>query len=295
VWDDALGVLLWVDSPAYTQGAWKGSIVYAFRPSDGKTFTVAQYDDDIVGSVMPRKGGGIVLAISRTTASSISNTFQTDSWNSGFYSMDVDPQTFKGSNLALLASLPAGSPGKFNNGNSDPMGRYWAGTYCPDGGSCSVWVLDRSANGYSVRKGISDIQHPNGLVWNEAGTQLLFSNTGMNAVFKYSYSLTDGTASNATRFIQGGAGLLDSMCGLADGSLVIANPGSSQLQRYGADGEVSCTIRVPSNFVASCAFAPNGDLYIPTGRNGGSATGPAGWLFMTTGLGPGVKVTPVDA
>jgi hypothetical protein len=34
VWHAALGVLLWVDTPAYTQGAWVGSILYAFRPSD---------------------------------------------------------------------------------------------------------------------------------------------------------------------------------------------------------------------------------------------------------------------
>merc|ERR1719183_3139707 len=116
----------------------------------------------------------------------------------------------------------------------------------------------------------------------------------MNAVFKYSYSLKDGMASNGTRFIQGGACLLDSMCGLEDGSLVITNPGSSQLQRFTSKGETSCTIRVQSNFVASCAFAPNGDLYIPTGRNGGSSTGPAGWLYKTSGLGLGIEPTPCD-
>merc|ERR1719316_913960 len=209
---------------------------------------------------MPRKDGGIVMAISKASGT------RDEEYSSAFYSMDVDAQTFKGSNLEMLASLPAGSPGKFNNGNCDPQGRYWAGTYCPSGGSCSVWVLERSGNGYNVRKGISDIQHPNGLIWNKAGTELLFSNTGANAVFKYPYSLKDGTISEGTRFIQGGGALLDSMCGLEDGSLIITNPGSSQLQRFSPEGEEQCTIPVESNFVASCAFHPNGDLYIPTGR-----------------------------
>jgi sugar lactone lactonase YvrE len=285
VWHKDLDVLLWVDSPAFTQGAWAGSIVYAFRPSDSKTFIVAKYDEDIVGSVMPRKSGGIVMAISKVSGGQ---------FDSAFYSMDVDPHTFQGSNLVKLAALPAGSPGKFNNGNCDPIGRYWAGTYCPNGGSCSVWVLERSSNGYNVRKGISDVAHPNGLLWNMNGTELSFSNTGMNAVFKYPYSLKTGTISEGKRFIQGGGALLDSMCGLEDGSLIIANPGSSQLQRFTPAGEASCIIPVESDFVAACTFHPNGDLYIPTGRNGGSAAGPAGWLFKTSGLGRGIQPTACD-
>lgn len=244
-----------------------------------------RFESDIVGSVMPRKGGGIVLAISKADG---------DGYSSSFNAMDVDSVTFIGSNLVRLASLPSGSPGKFNNGNCDPLGRYWAGTYCPNGGSCSVWVLESSGGNYTVREGISGIQHPNGLVWNAEGTQLLFSNTGMNAVFKYSYNLQDGTVDNGERFIQGASGLLDSMCGLADGSVVIAQPGSSQLQRYTQEGAPSCTIAVPSNFVASCAFGPNGDMYIPTGRNGADPTGPAGWLYRTSGLGSGIDPTPCD-
>jgi len=279
VWHADLDALFWVDSPAYTDGGWKGSIIYAFRPSDSKTFTVMTLDADIVGSVMPRKSGGIVLAITKD-----------DGGASSFNALDVDPETFVGSNLVELASLPAGSPGKFNNGNCDPAGRYWAGQ---NGGS-SVWVLERSGDSYNVRKGIDNVWHANGLVWSKDGTQLLFSDTGRNQVVKYDYSVETGMATNGMTFIQGSSGLLDSMCGLEDGSLVIAEPHSSQLQRFSPDGQLSCSISVPSDFVAACAFTPSGDLYIPTGRNGSPATGPAGWLFKTSGLGPGLQPTPCD-
>merc|ERR1719162_246962 len=60
VWHDLLQVLLWVDSPAFTP-AWAGSVIYAFKPKENKTFIVTTFDADIVGSVMPRKAGGVVL------------------------------------------------------------------------------------------------------------------------------------------------------------------------------------------------------------------------------------------
>merc|ERR1712151_173321 len=115
VWHSLLEALLWVDSPAFTP-AWTGSIIYAFKPSNNKTYTVIRFDAAIVGSVMPRKGGGVVLAISEPHGGGYTSSFQT---------MDIDAGTLQGTNLVHLATLPLDTKGKFNNGNCDPAGRFW--------------------------------------------------------------------------------------------------------------------------------------------------------------------------
>lgn len=286
VWHEALQAVIFVDSPAFTP-AWSGSIVYAYKPADGATFEVYRCDTCTVGSVMPRRLGGLVLAISIPSGTGFVSSVRT---------LDVDPNTFSGSNLQTVVDIPLDTKGKFNNGNCDPSGRLWVGTF--DYGfeaelQGKVWVIERQNASLHLRVGIDGIGHPNGLVWNPEGTELLFSRTYANEVLRYQYSLVDGTVASPDQVIVGDSGvdLFDSMCGFTDGSFIVTEPGFWRLKHYNSDGSLKCVQNLPgqsvSKFVASCAFA-GGDLYVPTGRNGGDDAGPDGWVFRVRGVDGGL-------
>jgi sugar lactone lactonase YvrE len=288
VWDISLQALLWVDSPAFTP-AWSGSVVYGFRPSDGQTFEIMRFETASVGFVLPRWGGGVMLGISRPNGDG--------SYASSFESLDVDTVTLKGSNLQHRASLPGDTKGKINNGKCDPEGRLWAGTF--DYGkeqeqSAKVWVLNEH---YDLNVAMDGLSHPNGYVFTDDGgdRKLLLSETFRNVVYEFEYSSESTTLGTPKVLVQGRAGeeLIDSICGLADGSFFATNPDPiGKLVRYSAAGEAMCetTVDVPnSHFVASCAFIGE-DMFVPSGRNGGSESGPDGWLYRFNGMGKGEDV-----
>lgn len=275
-WHTQLQALLWVDSPAFTP-AWTGSIVYAFCPRRQQTFEVLRYDEATVGSVLPRASGGIVFAVSEPLTGG-------QMFNNSFWAAEIDADSLKAGNVTMLASLPASTPGKFNNGKCDPTGRYLANTYeyGDESGKAAVWTLQQEAGQYTVEQTISGLNHPNGLVWVSNGTELLLSETADNAVYKYKYP-ADGTLGKPQTWIVGDDSVLfDSMCGLQDGSVLIADPKHGRLLHYSEAGLPLCQLPVPgvTEFVASCTFdADGGELFVPTGRNGGGTQGPAGWLF----------------
>jgi sugar lactone lactonase YvrE len=292
VWDERLQALLWVDSPAFTP-AWSGSIVYGFRPSDGETLEVMRFETATVGTLLPRKAGGLVLGISRPNSEG--------GFVSSFETLDVDASTLKGSNLQQIASLPGDTKGKFNNGKCDPEGRLWVGTF--DYGkeaerAAKVWVLKPGDNGPELSVAVDGLSHPNGYIFTGTG-KLLLSETYDNVVYEFDYSPESTSLGIPEVLVQGKAGeeLIDSICGLADGSFFATNPDPiGKLVRYSAAGETLCetTVDVPnSHFVASCAFVGE-DMYVPTGRNGGSDSGPDGWLYRFGGMGEGEVVTPCD-
>jgi sugar lactone lactonase YvrE len=292
VWDESLQALLWVDSPAFTP-AWSGSIVYGFRPSDGETYEVMRFETDTVGTVLPRKAGGLVLGISRPNGDG--------SFASSFETMDVDTATLQGSNLQQIASLPGDTKGKFNNGKCDPEGRLWAGTF--DYGkeseqSAKVWVLKHGNDGLELSVAADGLSHPNGYVFTNDG-KLLLSETFRNVVYEFEYSSESTQLGTPKILVQGRPGeeLIDSICGLADGSFFATNPDPiGKLVRYNAAGESLCetNVDVPnSHFVASCAFVGE-DMFVPSGRNGGSDSGPDGWLYRFSAMGKGEDVTPCD-
>lgn len=293
VWHDALQALLWVDTPAFTP-AWSGSIIYAFRPKEDKTYTVSTFDKATVGALMPRKSGGVVIAISRPQSNGMTSTFE---------AMDIDNSTLAGSTLRVLATLPTDTKGKFNNGNCDTEGRLWAGTF--EYGKESdlqgkVWILERKGKEYDVKVGIDGVAHPNGLIFSPDGSQLLFSDTFHNVVYRYKLSAgkIDGAGEKLVEGKQGEA-LIDSMCGLTDGSFYVMNPNPiGKISYYSADGSLNCDGHVSapnSHFMASCAFAPNaGEMYVPTGRNGGGSSGPDGWLYRFSNVHGGMAPTPCD-
>jgi len=308
VWDASLKVLLYVDAPACSTSSsvatascdWSGSIVYAFNPVDHSTHEVMSFKTATVGSIMPRRdGGGAVMAI-------------TDSDTSTIRTMDIDPITLKGSNLQVIVTLPSSAVGKFNNGNCDAEGRYWVGTFNyghEELWQGKVWVLRPAADGhgYGVSVGIDHIGHPNGLFWRNNGTELLFSRMYLNVVEKYDYSMAEGKVVGKGSILarepasekasdDSNAKLFDSMCGFKDGSFLVTGPHLGVLRYFGADGQHKCDIKMPiapATFVASCAFVGD-DLYIPTGRNGGSPDGPGGWLYRIRGVAGGVEANSCD-
>ena len=101
IWDARAGRLYWVDIEA--------GRLHAFDPGDGsdRVFELGQR----VGTVVPRAGGGVMLAL-----------------EGGFAALDL--QTGR--------STPAGGPAepldglRFNDGKCDPAGRFWAGTISLD-------------------------------------------------------------------------------------------------------------------------------------------------------------------
>lgn len=221
-----------------------------------------------------------------------------DLFTSTVRTLDVNPQTFAGSNLQVVATLPADTRGKFNNGNCGPDGKYFVGTFeygkeIENKGK--VWVLRPNVNGsgYVPTVVIDNIGHPNGLLWRKnywsGGWDVLFARTFINAVEEYDYNTTSGDLVGEPKqlvTLGDDDGLLDSMCGLDDGSFLVADPHNNLFRHYHSNGDLKCTINVPiegSPFVASCAFAGD-DLYITSGRNGGDTDGKSGKLYRIRGV-----------
>ena len=96
VWDPRIERLVWVDIP--------NNHVFRTDPATGET--TRRELDRAVGVVLPRAGGGYVAAL-----------------QDGFYVLpdEGDPE--------LIAAVEAENPAtRFNDGEIDPQGRFWAGT-----------------------------------------------------------------------------------------------------------------------------------------------------------------------
>jgi sugar lactone lactonase YvrE len=232
-----------------------------------------------VGTVVPRRSGGVMLALNHGFASL--------DLESGAVSLLVDPEKH----------LPAN---RFNDGKCDPAGRFWAGTMLNGAGESdpphgSLYSLDAN---HQVRQRLGHLRISNGIVWSLDKRTMYFVDSPDRRVDAFDYD--DATGEIGKRrvavTIAREYGMPDGMTIDAEGMLWVAGWGGGQVSRWHpATGKFLETIKVPASQSSACAFGgPNLDeLYITSARIGLDAATlanepHAGGLFVAR---PGVKGT----
>ena len=137
IWRASTGTLLWVDI--------LGSTLHEFDPSTGRD-AVTDVGQP-VGTVVPRRSGGVVLALA-----------------DGFVAMSDDGA------FTRLADVEAENPAvRMNDGKCDSRGRLWAGTmpFDEERPIGALWCLEAD---HSVRRILGGTKVSNGIVWSHDDT-----------------------------------------------------------------------------------------------------------------------------
>lgn len=264
IWHGPRQVLYWVDISA--------GYLHCHDPAANthRKFNLGR----MVGTVVPRRSGGVILAL-----------------DNGFASFDLDTET-----LIPIADPESHLPGnRFNDGKCDPAGRLWAGTMGVNPTTPSGHLYCLHAD-HSVHHHLDNLTISNGLAWSLDSQTMYFIDSLTQQVVAFDFDLAMGALSRPRVVIEipKEDGLPDGMTIDSEGKLWIALWGGHQVAQWDpVSGKRLRHIPVPASQVASCAFGgPDLEvLYITTARIGLSpsdlATQPlAGGLFKTR---PGVR------
>jgi len=230
-----------------------------------------------VGTVVPRRSGGVMLALQH-----------------GFASLDLESGA-----VTMLSDPEKHLPeNRFNDGKCDPAGRFWAGTMLNGAGESdpphgSLYSLDAN---HQVQRRLGHVRISNGLAWSLDKRTLYFVDSPEYRVDAFDYDDATGEIGNRRPAVTIARqyGLPDGMTIDAEGMLWVAGWGGGQVNRWNpANGQWLETIKVPASQSSACAFGgPNLDmLYITSARTGLDAATLAreplaGGLFVAR---PGVK------
>jgi len=243
-WDAEAGVLYWTDIPANRVHRLGG---------DG---THTEWDaGQPVGAVVPRAGGGLVLAA-----------------RDGF--LALDPGT---GGVSVLAAVEADVPGnRMNDGACDRAGRFFAGTMADDEspGAGALYLL---ATDHRLTRLISGVGISNGIGWSPDDRHMYYIDSLTYRVDEFDYEPGTGAIGNRRAFASVGAGgvMPDGLAVDSEGCVWVAAWGGGEVRRYAPDGRLTLTVDVPAANVTSCAFGGPGlrTLYITTAAGPGGAGG----------------------
>ena len=241
IWDADRRFLYWVDI--------LGCQVHIYDPvtRQDQVIDVGQY----VGTIVPRRSGGVMLAL-----------------HHGFASLDLET-----GQVEIVVEPKESLPGnRFNDGKCDPAGRFWAGTLALDG-TPNVASLYRLDADMSVHKMLGEVTCSNGIVWTLDNRTMYYIDTGLRRVDAFDYDHETGSISGrrAAFEVPTEMGYPDGSTLDSEGMLWVALWQGGAVSRWNpVTGELLQVVKVPAPNVTSCAFSgPNLDqLYITTARNG---------------------------
>ena len=162
--------------------------------------------------------------------------------------------------LDRLADPLAGRPDiRMNDGNVDPVGRYFAGSMAYDiaTGAARLWRLDHDG---SLHTALHDVTISNGIDWSPDGSLCYFADTPLDRVDVFDYDPASGALTGRRVFADTAAlpGLPDGLTVAADGSVWVAFWGGAQVCCFDPDGALAATVALPVSQVTSCAFGGAG-------------------------------------
>jgi len=233
-WDERSRTLLFVDLT--------GGMVFRYDQSGARlgSFSVGQE----VGAVVPRRDGGLVLAVRDGIAVA----------------------TESGEGLQLTAPVERDIPGnRMNDAKCDPAGRLLAGTMAFDLSphSAALYCVEPD---WSVERIVPDVTQSNGIAWGPGGSRMYFIDSATHGVDVFDYDVDTCSASNRRRLvtIDPAHGIPDGMAADDKGNLWVACFGGAAVRCYSPAGALLDEIFFPVTQVTSCAFGGSGlaDLYV---------------------------------
>jgi sugar lactone lactonase YvrE len=233
-WDERTQTLLFVD---LTAGA-----VFRYDRSGVKlgSFCVGQE----VGAVVPRRSGGLVLAVRDGVA--------------------VASETGEGFELtAPVERYTLGN--RMNDAKCDPAGRLLAGTTAFDFSPHSA-ALYRVEPDWSFGQIVRDVTQSNGIAWSPSGSRMYFIDSATQGVDVFDYDVGTGSVGNRRRLvaIERAQGIPDGMTADSRGNLWVACFGGAAVRCYSPAGVQLDEVLFPVTQVTSCTFGgPDlADLYV---------------------------------
>ena len=233
-WDERSRTLLFVDLT--------GGMVFRYDQSGVRlgSFSVGQE----VGAVVPRRDGGLVLAVRDGIAVT----------------------TESGEGLQLTAPVERDIPGnRMNDAKCDPAGRLLAGTMAFDLSphSAALYCVEPD---WSFERIVPDVTQSNGIAWGPGGSRMYFIDSATHGVDVFDYDVDTCSASNRRRLvtIDPAHGIPDGMAADDKGNLWVACFGGAAVRCYSPAGALLDEIFFPVTQVTSCAFGGSGlaDLYV---------------------------------
>jgi len=263
-WDEGDQRLWWVDIRA--------GLVHCFDPSGGDNATYEVGEQ--IGCLARREAGGLVIAT-----------------RSGLYLFDPDS-----GEKSCIAQPEADLPGnRFNDGGTDPVGRFWAGTMKDDGGPREArGRFYRLDDDHSVTAFFDPLFTTNGLAHSPDGKTMYYADTNQSiqTIWACDYDLDTGTPSGRRVLLdcRDLAGRPDGATIDIDGGYWFAGVGGWQVVRVTPDGRVDRIIEMPVEKPSKVMFggAAIDTLYVTSISEGTGEAGDqpeAGSLFAITGLG----------
>jgi sugar lactone lactonase YvrE len=233
-WDQRSMTLLFVDLT--------GGTIFRYDPSGTElnSFSVGQE----VGAVVPRRDGGLVLAVRDGIA----------------VASDA------GDNFELTAPVERDTPGnRMNDAKCDPAGRLLAGTTAFDFAPRAA-ALYRVEPDWSFDRIVRDVTQSNGIAWSPDGSQMYFIDSATQSVDVFDYDTDTGSAGNRRPLvtIERAHGVPDGMTVDSKGNLWVACFGGGTVRCFSPAGEQLDEVFFPVSQVTSCAFGGPGlaDLYV---------------------------------
>lgn len=224
-WDPSTGELLWVDI--------LGRRVHRFRVAESAPGPSFATDRD-VGAVVPRRNGGLALALA------------------GAYAL---LETGASEPATMIAVEPDRPENRMNDGKCDPAGRFWAGTmaYAGTPGAGSLYRLDPNL---SVTTMLQSVTCSNGLGWSPDGQTMYYIDTGTRGLDAFTFDPPTGEIADRRRIVDipPESGLPDGMTVDVQGGLWVALWGGGAVHRYLPDGTLDRILELPCRLVTSCAF-----------------------------------------
>ena len=175
--------------------------------------------------------------------------------------------------VRLIENPEAALPdNRFNDGKTDPAGRFWAGSMSLTGetGTGSLYMLDSNL---TINKKIENVSISNGLCWSLDNRFFYYIDTPTMEVVRFDYDIATGEISNKTTVITIPAkeGYPDGMTIDSEGMLWIAHWEGWQVARWDpSSGNKIDSIHLPVSLVTSICFGGENmdDMFITSARVG---------------------------
>lgn len=240
-WDSQRKVLYWVDITRQK--------LHVYNPTKKThtTFDTGQY----IGSVVPRKSGGIVMTLKH-----------------GFYAYE-----FETGNMTFIGAVELDKPNnRFNDGKCDAAGRFWAGTMSHDS-TPNVGALYCLDTDWSIKKVLENVSISNGIAWSPDNSTMYYIDSLTNKVIAYDYDLATATISNpwVAVSIPNNFVFPDGMTSDEEGMIWVAVWNGSAVTRWNPKtGKLLEIVNVPATRTTSCVFGGDdlNELYITSARIG---------------------------
>ncbi|KJV08681.1 hypothetical protein VZ95_16180 [Elstera litoralis] len=239
VWDAPRACLWWVDI--------NGPSLFQLTPATG---AVAHWDfDEALGCVALYADGTLLLAL-----------------RSGL--VRFDPATGGQTPIAPAPYDPKAY--RFNDGKTDPQGRFWVGTMHEPRTERSAQLYCLTETGLEARAG--DVMVSNGLAWSPDGTRMYHSDTRAQAIYTYPMDPATGQIGPRSLFamLPPEGGRPDGAAMDAEGCYWSAQFDGGRVLRFSPDGAILEEIRLPVSRCTMVAFggADRQTLYITSATDG---------------------------